>query len=90
MVEYGLARYSLPKNRAGQMDGGTRTQQAGAGAVPVHGRTYKRRADDCLAGRGESFYPSSVPPSDIPIDRERCEVCLDTGGVEGAAPRPDP
>ena len=58
--------------------------QAGPGPGRREGRTDVRTDDgDYQPARGGSFFlPSPAPPPpppDIPIDRERCEVCLDTG-----------
>ena len=54
-----------------------RNVQAGPGRR--NGRAGGRRRR--LPTRGGSFFLPcpAPPPPDIPIDRERCEVCLDTG-----------
>ena len=57
-----------------------RNVQAGPGRRDGRADGRRRRR---LPTRGGSFFlPSPAPPPpppDIPIDRERCEVCLDTG-----------
>ena len=54
-----------------------RNVQAGPGRRDGRAGGRRRR----LPTRGGSFFLPcpAPPPPDIPIDRERCEVCLDTG-----------